>query len=874
MERRCGFCFHPLDAATAACRVCDKAPTARSPFGSSSAKPADPVRPVRLDFRIAPTRSSEPARSTASVFGQARRSASLGFSTTPLEPAPSTASFGHTKQPASLGFSHTPPEPARSTCSFGQRRQPAFSFSTTPQAPAPATASFSAFGFSTPEPSSGKTPPPATPSPFGSTKPAALFSFGLAPTQSSEPAALSTGSFGQAGSLISFSPPTTPEPASARQAPPPAAASFSAFGFSNPDHWFTQPPPPSPPPPPPPPPPPATPPSVLSFLRTPPEPANTNTNTSVFGQTAPPPTASFPAFGFSTPKPAFGQTLPPANPFLRSMPPLNGSATQRCVFDDDEPVDNPLAAATLYGVQEASTGNGPLVLKTHCELPAVARGCARDSFAVLVHAKAPGAADRTASIDLVTVLDVSGSMGSERKLELLKEAMGFVIDKLGPADRLSVVSFSHQAHQITPLTRMSDAGKASAKRAVGSLVADGQTDILKGLDTAAKVLDGRRYMNAVASVILLSDGHDNCNRYQQGANGSYDYLVPRSLAGSNDGNRSTPVHTFGFGTYHDAKAMDAVADATGGTYSFIENQAVVQDAFAQCIGGLLSVAVQEAWITVACPHPDVRVRFVNSGRYENRVMAYGRAASVDVGELYADEERHFLLFVDVPRVADDEDVTHLIRVSCPYKDTATGKSTEVVGEDAVVRRPAEVTSQEDQKPSLEVRAERFRVEATEDIAAARAAAERGDHAEAARILDRRREAAGTGDLANDARCAALVYELAELSARVWTRREYEQTGRSSILVGMSSHAQQRASSANFFGCMASPPLFGSAPSPFGASSSPAFGASSSPAFGAAFATPAMKDMVDSSRKIREEREQQQQYSSATTIMPNIFARNN
>ena len=169
--------------------------------------------------------------------------------------------------------------------------------------------------------------------------------------------------------------------------------------------------------------------------------------------------------------------------------------------------------------------------------------------------------------------------------------------------------------------------------------------------------------------------------------------------------------------------------------------------------------------------------------------------------------------------------------------------------------------------------ERFRVDATEDIAAARAAAERGDHAEAAQILDKRRQAAWTGDLAGDARVAALLYELAELSARVSTRREYEQTGRPSLLSGMSSHAQQRASSVNFFGCMA-PSAFGSSSAPaFG--SAPSFGASSTPAFGAAFATPAMKDMVDSSRKIREEREQQQQqYSSATSTMPNIFARKN
>jgi hypothetical protein len=46
-------------------------------------------------------------------------------------------------------------------------------------------------------------------------------------------------------------------------------------------------------------------------------------------------------------------------------------------------------------------------------------------------------------------------------------------------------------------------------------------------------------------------------------------------------------------------------------------------------------------------------------------------------------------------------------VSCTYRDAATGKTRVVTGEDAVLRRPADVTSLEDQKPSVEVQVERF-----------------------------------------------------------------------------------------------------------------------------------------------------------------------
>jgi hypothetical protein len=45
------------------------------------------------------------------------------------------------------------------------------------------------------------------------------------------------------------------------------------------------------------------------------------------------------------------------------------------------------------------------------------------------------------------------------------------------------------------------------------------------------------------------------------------------------GEWSTTIHTFGFGNNHNAAAMHVIADATGGTFSYIENEVVIQDAF-------------------------------------------------------------------------------------------------------------------------------------------------------------------------------------------------------------------------------------------------------------------------------------------------------
>lgn len=481
-------------------------------------------------------------------------------------------------------------------------------------------------------------------------------------------------------------------------------------------------------------------------------------------------------------------TQPAPFPFRHQTPPARRTAYN----DDDETSVQAQAAAA-----DLNTNGGLVVLKTHCECPALARGAPRDSLAVLVHAKALSAAaageSARAPLDLVAVLDTSGSM-TGRKLELLKQAMGFVIDNMGSADRLSVVSFSSDAARLIRLARMSYAGKAAAKRAVGSLVAGGGTNIGAGLRVAADVLACRRHRNAVAGIMLLSDGQDTytsprySNHGARGRSNNYMGLVPPSVTYTGAGDRPAAVHTFGFGADHDAAAMHTIAEATGGTFSFVENQAVVQDSFAQCIGGLLTVAVQDARIQMACLHPGVRVREVMSGRYGSRVDEDGRAASIDVGELYADEERRFLVFVDVPRTEDTDDVTELLKVSCTYRDAATGQAATVAGEEATVRRPVEVSDAE--VTCVEVQRERVRVSATEDMAAAREAADRGSHAEAAQILRSRLRAT---EALESEEYGELEAELHDFIGRVEDEREYEHTGRACLLSGIGSHAQQRAS---------------------------------------------------------------------------------
>ncbi|XP_020094337.1 uncharacterized protein LOC109714233 [Ananas comosus] len=464
------------------------------------------------------------------------------------------------------------------------------------------------------------------------------------------------------------------------------------------------------------------------------------------------------------------------------------------IFNDDEPLHH-LQPETDSGPSSGDSKN--VEIKTYSEFPAVQESSSLEDFAVLIHLKAPHASEEAshsptvetsrAPIDLVTVLDVSGSMAGT-KLALLKRAMGFVIQNLGPSDRLSVIAFSSAARRLFHLRRMSDSGRHQALQAVNSLVAGGGTNIAEGLRKSVKVIEERGQKNPVCSIVLLSDGQDT---YTISSNGSadrpnYHSLVPPSI--SLGQSPQIPVHTFGFGMDHDSAAMHFIAEASGGTFSFIEAEGVIQDAFAQCIGGLLSVVVQEMEVSIECVHSGVVLSSIKSGSYTSQVAADGQFGTIKVGDLYADEERDFLLTVNIPPARGE---TILLEVCCSYKDPLTKETVESEVEQVTIERPKSVSSQ---IMSIEVDRERNRIQVAEAMSAARAAAERGALNDAVAILQEQRRvlSESLAGRSADRFCLGLDAELREMGERMASRRRYEESGRAYMLSGLSSHLWQRA----------------------------------------------------------------------------------
>ncbi|XP_027365226.1 E3 ubiquitin-protein ligase WAV3-like isoform X3 [Abrus precatorius] len=436
-------------------------------------------------------------------------------------------------------------------------------------------------------------------------------------------------------------------------------------------------------------------------------------------------------------------------------------ASEPGIFDDDESLNHQPAISEKSPCNkngEDTNAARALEIKTYPEVAVAPGPKTYSNFTILVHLKATAAAATDAAkrqnisrnqaslsqisqtprapVDLVTVLDVSGSMAGT-KLALLKRAMGFVIQNLGSNDRLSVIAFSSTARRLFPLCRMTDSGRQQALHAVNSLVANGGTNIAEGLRKGAKIMEDRKEKNPVGSIILLSDGQDN-------------YTV---------------------------------------NFSANQPQPNYQDAFAQCIGGLLSVVVQELQVGIECIHPNLNLVSLKAGSYPTRLMADVRKGFIDVGDLYADEERDFLVSVNVPATSGNE--TSLIKVKCVYKDPLTQETATLDGEEVKIERPERVG---EVVMSLEVDRQRNRLQAAEAMAQARVAAEQGDLTGAALILENCRKMLSetVSAKSHDRLCVALDAELKEMQERMASRHVYEASGRAYILSGLSSHSWQRA----------------------------------------------------------------------------------
>ncbi len=225
--------------------------------------------------------------------------------------------------------------------------------------------------------------------------------------------------------------------------------------------------------------------------------------------------------------------------------------------------------------------------------------------------------------DLVFVVDVSGSMAAENRLELVKRSLRLLLGELTASDRVGLVVFGSQARVLLPLT--ADVQQVAA--AIERLAPEGATNTEQGLAVAFDLVSRLGRRGAIHRVILCSDGVANVG------NTGPESILASVGAAARRGVELTTVG-FGMGNYND-ELMEQLADRGNGRYAYVDEIDEARRTFVESLTGTLETVAAEARAQV-----EVDPRFVSRWRllgYENRDVADTRFRddSLDAGEVGA-----------------------------------------------------------------------------------------------------------------------------------------------------------------------------------------------------------------------------------------------
>ena len=226
---------------------------------------------------------------------------------------------------------------------------------------------------------------------------------------------------------------------------------------------------------------------------------------------------------------------------------------------------------------------------------------------------------------LVFVIDTSGSMSRENRLELVKRALRLLVRELRPNDQIGIVTYGDRGHAIlNPTAAKHD---DYILEVIDRLYPGGSTNAGEGLRLGYEMADRWLDPERITRVILLSDGVANVGR-----------TGPESILGQvrhyvNEGVTLSTVGV-GMGNYNDV-LMEQLANDGDGNYIYIDNLTEAWKSFVDNLTSTLQVIARDAKIQVSF-NPDVVHSYRLIG-YENRDVADRdfRNDSVDAGEVGA-----------------------------------------------------------------------------------------------------------------------------------------------------------------------------------------------------------------------------------------------
>ncbi|HEV2764383.1 MAG TPA: VIT and VWA domain-containing protein [Pyrinomonadaceae bacterium] len=180
-------------------------------------------------------------------------------------------------------------------------------------------------------------------------------------------------------------------------------------------------------------------------------------------------------------------------------------------------------------------------------------------FLLMLSPKDDFGAQEYAGKDIVFVLDTSGSMAEEGKMEKARAALLFGVRTLRPSDRFNVINFSGEEHLMTSeLIQADEAGRARGVEFVQKLRPVGGTNIDGALQAALRQFEQNERPRLL---VFMTDGLPTVGETNVAR------IVENARASSTQGTR---LFTFGVGYDVNTSLLDKLAAENGGVADYVE----------------------------------------------------------------------------------------------------------------------------------------------------------------------------------------------------------------------------------------------------------------------------------------------------------------
>ncbi|NBM19851.1 VWA domain-containing protein [Streptomyces sp. GC420] len=225
---------------------------------------------------------------------------------------------------------------------------------------------------------------------------------------------------------------------------------------------------------------------------------------------------------------------------------------------------------------------------------------------------------------LTFVIDISGSMAEPGRLDLVRESLDLMVDRLRDDDSLALVTFSGNAETRLPMTRLGDS-RSRIHEVIDGLQPTDSTNVEAGITTGyQEAVEGRR-PGATNRVVLLSDALANTG------DTSADGILERVA----DARREHGITLFGVGVgseYGDA-FMERLTNRGDGHTTYVSDTDDARAVFTEELPRHIELRARDAKAQVAFDPATVeQFRLIG---YENREVADEdfRDDRVDGGEI-------------------------------------------------------------------------------------------------------------------------------------------------------------------------------------------------------------------------------------------------